>query len=286
MSRYFHVIGLIPDKEIREEDGMLHVDITRALRRPAVHNDIDILAAQQKGESIWVSGGGTYLLNQRYMLTVQRPLEARVNPGKFSLFTGRADSNEELLQPELLIRELFEELILYSGHHLYKPVCEEFREVIDHVYAKLSAELEIDDADVKPLPLKAITLAAKNVTVINEGNAWRGALDYHVNQYKEINFLFVLAGEVELANLVARDGEYHLENGKTVEHKRNIYLYDVHTSMGQNISTIGHRQEQVAIPRDSMTEHMRYLVDSVTGWLAATAPNGRSRTNIAYQANI
>lgn len=286
MSRYYHVIGLIPDKEIREEDGMLHVDITRALHRPAVHNDIDILAAQQKGESIWASGGGTYLLNGRYLLTVQRSPEARVNPGKFSLFTGRADNCEELQQPEMLIRELFEELILYSGPRLCKPVCGEFREVIDRVYAKLTAELGIDDADAKPLPLRAVALAAKNVTVLNEGREWRGALDYHVNQNKEINFLFVLAGEVELANLVARDGEYHLENGKTVEHKRNVYLYDIHTSMGQNISTIGCRQEQVTIPRDSMTEHMRYLVDSVTGWLATTAPNGHTRTDIAYQANI
>lgn len=286
MSRYYHVIGLTPDKEIREEDGMLHVDITRALYRPAVHNDIDILAAQQRGESIWASGGGTYLLNGRYLLTVQRSPEARVNPGKFSLFTGRADNREELQQPGLLIRELFEELILYSGPRLCKPVCGEYRDVIDRVYAKLSAELGIDDADAKPLPLRAITLTAKNVTVINEGSVWRSALDYHVNQNKEINFLFVLAGEVELANLVARDGEYHLENGKTVEHKRNVYLYDIHTAMGQNISTIGRRQEQVTIPRDSMTEHMRYLVDSVTGWLATTAPNGHTRTDIAYQANI
>ncbi|MBU1425695.1 MAG: hypothetical protein KKH12_08295 [Gammaproteobacteria bacterium] len=286
MSRYYHVIGLIPEKEIREEDGMLHVDITRALHRPAVHNDIDILAAQQKGESIWASGGGTYLLNGRYLLTVRRSPEARVNPGKFSLFTGRADSCEELQQPGLLIRELFEELILYSGPRLCKPVCGEFREVIDRVYAKLSAELGIDDADAKPLPLRAITLAAKNVTVINEGSAWRGALDYHVNQNKEINFLFVLAGEIELANLVARDGEYHFEGGKAVEHKRDIYLYDTHTSMGQNISSIGQWQEQMAIPGELMTEHMRYLVDSVTGWLAANAPNGRSRTKTTCQANI
>jgi hypothetical protein len=285
LNRYYHVTGLIPDKEIRENDGMLHVDITRALRRPAVHNDIDLLAAQQKGESIWASGGGTYLLNDRYLLTVRRSPEARVNPGKFSLFTGRADSIEELQQPGLLVRELFEELILYSGHRLCKPVCGEFREVIDRVYAKLSADLEIGDADAQPLPLRPIKLASKKVTVISEGSEWKGALDYHVNQYKEINFLFVLAGEADLATLVARDGEYHLENGRPVEHGRNIYLYDTQTSMGQNISTTGLRQEQVTIHRNDMTEHMRYLVDSVTAWLAATAPDGRSLTTTALQAN-
>ena len=284
MSKFYHVIGLIPENEILDKSGTLYVNATHALRRPPVHNDIDILSAQQKGECLWVSGGGTYLLNHRYLLAVQRPFEARVNPGKFSLFTGRADSKEELLQPTLLIRELFEELILYSGHHLYIPVCEEFQDVIDRVYAKLPEQLDIDATNAKPLPLRPIELASKNVAVINEGCSWKGNLDYHVNTNKEINVLFVLAGEVELDFLFARDGEYHLVAGRGVEHKRNIYLYDIRTSMGQNISSIGHRQEKVHIPMNSMTEHMRYLVESVSRWLAATAPDEKLQAKTAYQA--
>jgi len=262
MLNFYHVIGLTPGKEIQERDNILDVDITYAMQRRAMHNDTEILAAQQAGKSIWASGGGTYLLNDQYLLIVQRPLEAKVNPGKFSLFTGRADGGDELVQPGLLIRELFEELILYAGPRLYKPVCEEFQKTIDQIYVKLSKALNLDLEDVEPLPLKSLKIAPRHVRVTNGGRCFKSSLDYHMNQHKEINFLFVLAAKIDIENLVGRDGEYHLENAKKIEHKRSIYLYDLHTSAGRNISMTGHRQEQVTINRDLMTEHLRYLVDS------------------------
>lgn len=280
MSKFYHVIGLIPEKEILDKGGMLDVDITRALRRPSAHNDIDLLALQQKGESVWASGGGTYLLNQRYLLTVQRPIEARVNPGKFSLFTGRADSDEELLRPELLIRELFEELILYSGKLLYKPVCEKYQDIIDRVYSQLPAALTRDVADMTPLPLRVIELADKTITVTNEGVTRKYPLNFHINQNKEVNILFVLAGQIDLASLNAQDGEWHIENDRIIMHERNIYLYDIKTALGQNISATKRRQEIVEIPFSAMTGHMRYLVESVSGWFASSAWCNRLQANI------
>lgn len=273
------MIGLIPDREILDQGVTLEVDVTHALRRSSVHNDVDLLMLQQRGKYLWVSGGGTYLLNGRYLLTVQRPIDTKVNPGKFSLFTGRADCPEELLRPDLLIRELFEELILYSGERLYKPVCEEFQGVIDSVYAKLSTMLGLDVVDAVPLPLRAIELATKNVTVIHEDGLWKRTLDFHVSPNKEINILFVLAGHIDLSSLLAQDGEYHVEKGKTIKHKRNVYLYDIQTALGQNISAVGRSQDKVEIPLNAMTGHMRYLVESVSNWLASTSSDNEPQAN-------
>ncbi len=276
MSKHYHVIGLIPDKEILDKNNTLSVNVTHALCRQSVHNDADLMRLQQKGEYLWASGGGTYLLNRQYLLMVRRLMNTKVNPGKFSLFTGRADCSEELLQPNLLVRELFEELILYSGNRLCKPVCEEFQGIIDCVYAKLSTMLGLDISDSVPLPLQAIELTTKNITIINEGGLWERTLNFHVSPNKDINILFVLAGQIDLSSLFAQDGEYHVENGNIVKHKRNIYLYDIRTSLGQNISEIGRRQDIMEIPLSEMTSHMRYLVESVSSWLASSTADNPS----------
>lgn len=280
MSKHYHVVGLIPDQEIQNMGAALEVNVTCALHRAPVHNDVELLKSQQKGECLWVSGGGTYLLNRRYLLTVQRPMDAKVNPGKFSLFTGRADSSEELLQPGLLIRELFEELLLYSGEQLCKPICEEFQGIIDRVYAQFPTALGIDVAEAVPLPLQTIELIPKTVTVINEGKLWKYPLNFHVSPNKDVNILFLLAGQIDLSSLLAQDGEYHIESGTIVRHKRNIYLYDVGTSLGQNISIPEHRQDAVEISLSAMTSHMRYLVESVSGWLAPSASDNCLQAHI------
>lgn len=267
MSRYYHVIGLEPPgTEILIQGDTLRVDITHALCRPPVHNDVDLLELRQRGQYLWVSGGGTYLLNGRYLLTVQRPMHAKVNPGRFSLFTGRADHPEELMRPDLLVRELFEELLLYSEGRLYKPVCEKFQRVIDRVYEMHQSELGLDVGAAVPLPLRAME-ATKIVRISNDGDKWESPLDFHVSSNREINVLFVLSGEVELPSLRAQDGEYHIENGKMIKHERNIYLYDVRTALGQNISDMGHGREKINISMDEMTEHMRYLVETVSASL-------------------
>lgn len=262
MSRYYHVIGLDPGAEIQIRGDVLEADIAKALHKTPVHNDVDLLKLRQKGQYLWVSGGGTYLLNGRYLLTVQRPPYAKVNPGRFSLFTGRADHPEELMRPDLLVRELFEELLLYSKGRLYKPVCEKFQNIIDRVYETHQSVFGLDADAAVPLPLRAVD-SVKTVKVSNNGDLWENRLDFHVGSNREINVLFVLSGEIDLSSLRARDGEHHVENGKMIKHDRDIYLYDVITKLGQNISNPSPGKDKIRIRADEMTEHMRYLVETV-----------------------
>jgi len=228
-----------------------------------MYNDEALLASRPKGELIWASGGGTYLLNNRYLPVVQRSRDVRVNPGKFSLFTGRADNTEELLHPVSLVRELFEELILFTGHRLYRPVCKGTGPIIDVIYNRLKTYLGLEVAAAKPLRLEQLFCAPKMTTVINHGVQWEGLLDCHVGSYGEVNVLFVLAGEIDIDNLRAMDGEYHLRDGKAILQNRSIYLYDLQTAIGKNITVNCGGCEQVLISDCLMSEHLRHLVRSI-----------------------
>ncbi len=274
MSRYYQVAGLKPGSEIAEDAQALRVDLSGALLRPFSHNDEDILSTQRKGEYIWASGGGTWLLNHRYLPIVQRARHAKVNPGKFSLFTGRADNTEEMLRPALLVRELFEELVLFTEHRLCRPSCEKFREIIDQVYTHLESNLGLDIAAAMPLRLEHLLCAPKIVSVANQGARREEALDCHVNSNGEVNILFVLAGDADINKLQAMDGEYKLVDGKAVRQNRSIYLYDLHTGMGRDITIDRRASEPVLIPGDTMTEHLRYLVDTLKLRLASVNPFG------------
>lgn len=208
------------------------------------------------------------MLNDRYLPIVQRFRHAKVNPGKFSLFTGRADNTKELLHPPLLVRELFEELVLFAGNRLYRPCCGESGGIIDQVYTKLEADLGLDLSAALPLRLEHVLCSPKMVAVTNQGARWEGLLDCHVNSNGEINILFILAGDADIDKLQAMDGEYHLVDGKAIRQNRSIYLYDLHTAMGRDITTGSRAVEPVPIPDDSLTEHLQYLVESVKSKLA------------------
>jgi hypothetical protein len=276
LSRYYQVAGLKPGYEIAEDARALRVDLSSALLRPFAYNDEDILSTQRKGEYIWASGGGTWLLNHRYLPIVQRARHAMVNPGKFSLFTGRADNTEEMLQPGLLVRELFEELVLFTEHRLCRPYCKKFREIINQVYTGLESNLGLDIAAAMPLHLEYLLCAPRIVSVANQGGRQEDALDYHVNSNGEVNILFVFTGYADIDKLQAMDGEYNLVNGKAVRTNRSIYLYDLYTGMGRDI-TIGHRvSEPVLISLDNMNEHLHHLVNKIKVRLASGSPFGRA----------
>ena len=109
---YFSVVSLKPGSDIYFHDNELNVVVDNPSSLSFLNNDHDITNAKSQGSVIWLSGGGSILINNRYLPVIQRSLDVRVNPGKFSLFTGRSDSIAELLNPFLLARELYEELLL------------------------------------------------------------------------------------------------------------------------------------------------------------------------------
>lgn len=263
MNKFYQVAGLKPGSEIVDQVDSLSVNLSCALQRTFSCNDEDLSVTRNKGDYIWASGGGTYLFNHRYLPVVQRPDHAKVNPGKLSLFTGRADNTEELLHPTMLVRELFEELILFTGERLYIPDCVGCNKTIERVYTKLEKDLGLNLALTEPLYLEPLMCKPKMVSVTDHDFRWEGMLDCHVNSNGEVNILFLLAGDINIEKLLAVDGEYHLVDGRPVRDNRRIYLYDLHTAMGKDITLDRKISQSVPIPTKAMTEHLHYLVESI-----------------------
>jgi hypothetical protein len=69
----------------------------------------------------WCCGGGAYIFDRRYVGVLQRSENAPTNPGRWTIPTGRASCLEELLEPRLLIREAFEELIIGTSGGFMVP---------------------------------------------------------------------------------------------------------------------------------------------------------------------
>lgn len=64
---------------------------------------------------LWVAGGGAYVINNRFLPLVRRSADAPTNPNKLTISTGLSSSYEEMKNPLLLMRELFEEVVLMDG---------------------------------------------------------------------------------------------------------------------------------------------------------------------------
>jgi len=263
LNKFYQVTGLQPGVDIIETPDGLLVDLSAAMSRAFLYNDKDLLSSQRRGEYIWASGGGTLLLNDRYVLIVQRSFNSRVNPGKFSLFTGRADSLDELLRPVLLIRELFEELVLFTKYRLCMPTCNKFAATIQKVYGKMHLDLGFDLRKPQTLCLQWFQVSPKTITVRHQAGQSEELLDFYINSRGEVNILFVLAADLNVNDLQAMDGEYCICDGILMRENRRIFLYDLETSMAKDISFDSTATQPQLVPTSLMTDHLRYLIRSL-----------------------
>jgi len=112
---YFRILNLDSALDVLESTNeKLELDITRALKAPVLTNDYEIANVSGDAHLKFISGGGSYIFDDDWLLVVQRSDRTRINPGKLSLFTGRANSLVEFLNPRLVLRELFEEIWLFD----------------------------------------------------------------------------------------------------------------------------------------------------------------------------
>lgn len=213
--RYYEIARLTQGVSIDLFDDLLRVDLDKLTPQDSITNDMEFLAAQGKGVYFYLSGGGTLLINGRYMPVVRRPASAKIHPEKYSLFTGRAEGLTEWQNPTSVIRELFEELRVYKDGTLLVPKCPEFQEIIDNVY---SANTVIN----KPLELAHIPLHNKKLQVKYKGK--ESSLDgfLYIGANGDINLLFVFAAEIALGGLKICDGESLNSGGG-----REVFLLDI-----------------------------------------------------------
>lgn len=247
MPRYYDIARL--DREAVQVAGsQLSVDLSCVGDKDHITDDVSLLAQSGPDSVFYLSGGGTLLLNRRYILMVQREATARVNPGQFSLFTGRADGPKEWRYPPLIVRELFEEMEIYGNGLLLYPQCEAFQPVIDAVYAAAGRPCG------KALPLELLPLANGKLHV-REGkvNLFQDEVFWVMSARGEINLLYVFIATLDLDQLSMRDGEG----------SRDIFALDLEQGCYARLSSADpHRQwrDAAALP---MSENLMALRDQL-----------------------
>ncbi len=255
---YYNLIPLDLGRSLWIEDGSVKVDLTQATLSQSAQQDEQVKQYLNEGRHLWVSGGGTYLVNERFLLVLQRSHHSQINPGKFSLFTGRADNENEWAHPQLLLRELFEELILFENGALCKPIWSPSQSLINSVFNHQVDRFGLSEIPHKPIYLELVEKYYRDVEIRSSEGLLRHRLNLHINSEGDINALFLFNVSIDSDALVARDGEFHLEKGKAVFHNRKIFLFDLTTQKASELAP--ERGEPVIVTEDMMTEHLRFLV--------------------------
>jgi hypothetical protein len=254
---YYKILSLNKDEEIFISNDHIKVNCDFNIKE-TIESDEQYKRVFNQDSFYWISGGGTFLINQRYLVVVQRNSFSSINSGKLSLFTGRADSLQEWEQPSLLKREIFEELLLYEDNKLLIPN----HTLATPVYDNL-AKLGIIRRNYKnKLTLKESDRIKKQSVEVNGQNEF---INFHVNlKTNDVNVLSVFEIDLDIPSLSAKDGEYHLTNEKIIRHHRRIYLWDILTNELINITNSQERHHsKLNALSFEVTEHLQFIINQL-----------------------
>ena len=263
MKKFYEIVRLKRGQNIDLKDSVLEINLDGLSQDAYLFEDGAFNASIAPDTFFWASGGGSILINNRYLAVMRRSKTAKVNAGKYSLFNGRADNLEELINPARIIRELFEELILFYDEALVYPVYPKHQALIDVVYHNLCSLQRIP----KNISAAYFTLSEKRlinqpVSICSQGTKYEYSLCYHVNSKNDINVLSVLClNDLDIGKLSALDGEFHREGEEIIFHNRDIFLYDILTGQTQPLSD--KTEESSIISAQDMTEHLAYIINLI-----------------------
>lgn len=260
---HYRLAHLSLGHDIFLENDVLRVDSRSFSNAECLLNDRDFLGKDDKCCLNWVSGGGTYLINSRYLVLVRRSALSKVNAGKYSLFTGRSDNYEEWVNPSKTVRELFEELVLFEDDSIVIPESSEYQDIIDHCYESHIEEYSKSTTVVSRKSIKALSLSNAHVEVFNGLKTVRFPLTWHINRRQDVNILFLFSLEMDVDKISALDAEAHTEDGKTVFHNRDIYLLDLCDESIRCITRGKHSGESTSLEKIEITEHLSHFLGRV-----------------------
>lgn len=258
--RYYQVASLKQHNGVSLQGDDIHIDLTGSFD---VHNDFEFLDNRKKGRYFWVSGGGSYLINGRYIPIVRRSNKENVNGGTFSVFSGRSDNMTECLNPRLLLRELFEELLIFNSNGILKPQLIGFQKQIDLIYNRLASIFEFDLSE-RSLLLNEIPLhSRKNVRIELDGHVVNESLSIAFCNERDLNALYLFAVECpDLDDCYALDGEAWRVNGKWHKSKREIFLLDTAENKIRPFAA-NFQGDWEAVDANLFSDNLRHLINNI-----------------------
>lgn len=225
---------------------------------------------------LWLSAGGCYVLNNEWVPLVRRSRQSPTNPGRVTISSGRSDSTQELYEPALVFRELFEEIAILTGEgRLIIPdlqgASESWRSftpswIERHLAPLLRVSgIEVDGMELLPARV-AQELARDEVQVWRAGCAMPSisCLIHHVAPEADVNLLAAIditLGDHSPASLRFVDLETAVNDGVETPLGRDIYLFHVPTrQLFANCPDWWDRKSPVDV---ELTSHAAHLLERI-----------------------
>lgn len=206
---------------------------------------------------IWNAGGGTYLINEQFLLLVKRSLTAQSNPGKLTIQTGLSDNEEEWIRPYLLKRELYEEVIIIDRENR-KFLFPQIDNSAESIIRKSLEGTEYEDLQALAIDSEWVTGIEKDQIIIlteKEPLVSKGLLHHDENS---LNILYCckINRALPLDKILFFDSEFTVVNGEKKFLNREIFFYDLKNKviLDKNFCSVSDYE---------ITEHAKYLIENI-----------------------
>lgn len=224
----YYNITKLEKNEYHFDGSDLCINVGDFNSKNSVKNDQQYEGTCSDDNLFWVSGGGSLLINDRYLPIVQRHSTSKFNPNLFSLFTGRADSVEEWINPNLLVRELFEELLIKEDSHYICPDSKDFNDVVSSVYDKFYKFNILSSNDVLYREISTYGISQKRIIINHNNNKIIIPVHYHINKFNDVNVIYIFKINLNLKCINFIDGEFYIYNNNLKNLSRKIFILDMH----------------------------------------------------------
>ncbi|MGE3609173.1 MAG: hypothetical protein AB7I27_06260 [Bacteriovoracaceae bacterium] len=211
---------------------------------------------------VWGAGGGTYLINKRYLPLVRRDLTAKTNPGKLTIATGLTDKIEELLNPKLLIRELFEEIVIV--HKTKGLVLPEVAKMDTQQWIKESVLKARIDFQGEHWVKASFEEDLKDTVLVNyQGELTEVKCVLSFFPPKAINVMFIVKLTLEdLKSYKFLDTEVVISDGEIKPLSREVFLLDLEKDL-----LLDQNFREHSVQAFEFTSHAQDLINYVRGVL-------------------
>ena len=251
-------VGLISKFHMVQSDDslslQLHFNDIQQLDSPRKEWDAEHL----KEGLVWVAGGGSYLINDQFLLLVKRSPSAPSNAGKLTIPTGLSDNQAEWKNPDLLKRELFEEVVFLDQTHkrFFWPAIDSSSEKIIHMALKDTSYENYQSSPIESYWIEEISQDLVIVEDEHQSHHVKGLI--HLNQ-NHINVLWCCS--IKLAKDFNRvisfiDTEYIVLQGKKSFLEREVCFYDLNNEIILNANL-------TQIESTELTSHAKYLIEKL-----------------------
>jgi hypothetical protein len=214
-KNYYFMLHARLNERVFIDADQITVNLRDIQKSEVIINDTERNSRVGSDSYFYLSGGGSFLIDGRYLLVVKRDSNVMVNPGKISLFTGRSNNYQEWLNPSFCTRELFEELTLFYDGKLLRLSNKEFQQIIDSSYA-----LSYRSEEALLTEIELLTQSSTKLNLQSDQGSTQHNVMVVISESRDINCIFLFSLNISIDKLEAIDCEDDIG-------ARQVYLLDI-----------------------------------------------------------